>query len=168
MSCRRGFAAAAQLGEAMHVADRHAGWAQALQEGQPREVVGVVAPLAAVNAGDRIEEGDGLVVAQRVGRQPRQRGDRSLHAQRATLAGGRTRAGSDNVDYSMLGLPQADVAYVTSHETGAALRRRVTGRVARRERRATKISSTVLLHSAACIGAEYCSKGWSDPTVSVA
>src|SRR3954462_3956198 len=34
-------ALAAKFGVALHVADRHAGGAQALQEGQPREILGV-------------------------------------------------------------------------------------------------------------------------------
>ena len=66
-------ALAAKFGVALHVADRHAGGAQALQEGQPREILGVVTTLAAVHARDRVKQPDALVVAQRVRREPRQR-----------------------------------------------------------------------------------------------
>jgi hypothetical protein len=58
--------ASAQLREALHVADRHTGRAQALQKRQPRQVVGAVTTLPAVDASYWIEQADPLVVAQRV------------------------------------------------------------------------------------------------------
>jgi hypothetical protein len=59
-------AAAAQLSEALHVANRHARRAQALQERQPREILLVIASLVAAPTRNRIQQPDPLVVAQRV------------------------------------------------------------------------------------------------------
>jgi len=64
-----GIPGAAEMGERLHFADGHMRGSQPQQEGNPVHVGSCVTPLTIGRAGDRRNQADTLVIAQRVGGQ---------------------------------------------------------------------------------------------------